>query len=371
MIYDKIIFGAGLYGLYSALRSGEKGDKVLLLEYDDAPFKRASYINQARVHMGYHYPRSYSTAIKSAGYFEKFNSEFQDSILAEFNQVYATSSALSWTDDNQFEKFCMDANIPCDRISPMKYFQSGKCSGAFLTKEYTYDAAILLKTLMERINKYPEISIIYNSRIKAIKQVNSHYDVILQNGAKHSTEFIINTTYASVNQVLSQLDYSPFKIKYEICEIILCNIPNSFINVGVTVMDGPFFSLMPFGKTGLHSLTSVTFTPHKASFDSLPTFGCQATNKDYCSPKQLGNCNSCSKKPKSAWDYMSALAKKYLIPEFRFDYNKSLFSIKPILMASEIDDSRPTIIKVSSESPKFVSILSGKINTIYDIDEVL
>ena len=29
---------------------------------------RATYINQARVHMGYHYPRSYSTAIKSAHY---------------------------------------------------------------------------------------------------------------------------------------------------------------------------------------------------------------------------------------------------------------------------------------------------------------
>ena len=27
-------------------------------------------------------------------------------------------------------------------------------------------------------------------------------------------------------------------------------------------MDGPFFSIMPFGETGLHSLTSVTFTPH-------------------------------------------------------------------------------------------------------------
>ena len=33
-------------------------------------------------------------------------------------------------------------------------------------------------------------------------------------------------------------------------------------NIGITVMDGPFFSIMPFGQTGLHSLTSVTFTPH-------------------------------------------------------------------------------------------------------------
>ena len=43
-------------------------------------------------------------------------------------------------------------------------------------------------------------------------------------------------------------------------------------------MDGPFFSVMPFGKTGMHSLTSVTFTPHLTSYDLLPTFKCQEKN---------------------------------------------------------------------------------------------
>ena len=61
--YDKIIIGAGLYGLYSALFCCRKGQRVLVLEYESAPFKRATYINQARVHQGYHYPRSISTAI--------------------------------------------------------------------------------------------------------------------------------------------------------------------------------------------------------------------------------------------------------------------------------------------------------------------
>ena len=50
--YDKIIIGAGLYGLYAAKRCSDKGEKVLVLEYDRAPFQRATYINQARVHMG-------------------------------------------------------------------------------------------------------------------------------------------------------------------------------------------------------------------------------------------------------------------------------------------------------------------------------
>ena len=45
--------------------------------------------------------------------------------------------------------------------------------------------------------------------------------------------------------------------------------------------------------------------------------------------------------------------------------------MKPILKASEIDDSRPTVIRSFSEVPRFVSVLSGKINTVFDLDEVL
>ena len=68
---------------------------------------------------------------------------------------------------------------------------------------------------------------------------------------------------------------------------------------------------------------------------------------------------------------MSTLTKKYLRPEFRFEYVKSLFSMKPILQAAEIDDSRPTVIKILSRKPAFISVLSGKINTVYDLDAYL
>ncbi len=136
-------------------------------------------------------------------------------------------------------------------------------------------------------------------------------------------------------------------------------------------MDGPFFSLMPFGQTGLHSLTSVTFTPHETSYDSVATFPCQKESGGRCTPGSLYNCNECPAKPASAWPYMSQLARKYLKEEYGFAYHSSLFSMKPILKASEIDDSRPTVVRVMSEAPKLVSVLSGKINTVYDLDEVL
>lgn len=136
-------------------------------------------------------------------------------------------------------------------------------------------------------------------------------------------------------------------------------------------MDGPFFSVMPFGKAGLHSLTSVSFTPHMASYDELPVFSCQAKSKGYCSASRLGNCNECLAKPETAFPYMANLAKKYLKDEYGFEYRKSLFSMKPILISSEIDDSRLTVIKTYSQNPTFVSVLSGKINTVFDLGEVL
>jgi hypothetical protein len=371
MHYNKLIIGAGLYGLYSALLCAKRGENVIVLEYEDGPFKRATYINQARVHMGYHYPRSISTAIKSREYFDRFNVDYKFCINSKFDQIYAVSSSFSWTNAEQFSKFCSDANIPCEEIVSSKYFNNGMCDGSFLTTEYTYDAELLKNYLLSEIEKYHNIRILFLSRIKLIIKKNDIFIVSLVSDELFESEFILNTTYASINQIHALLGYEPMKIKYELCEIILCTVNEKLHGTGITVMDGPFFSIMPFGKTGLHSLTSVTFTPQITSFDSIPVFPCQNGSNGYCSSLQLGSCNDCPNKPESAWPYMSNLAHKYLKKEYGFEYVKSLFSMKPILKTSEINDSRPTVIRQYSQSPTFISVLSGKINTIYDLDKVL
>lgn len=375
MTYDIVIIGAGLYGLYSALFCAKQGKRVLVLEYDDSPFKRATYINQARVHMGYHYPRSYSTAIKSAGYFRRFNEDFAFCINGEFEKVYATSSNFSWTNAKQFIKFCNNANIPCEEVAPTKYFKNGMCDGAFVTKEYTYDADILKNYYVTELKKFQNVDIRYHIRYISIEKTKSYYRLLLKNGESIETPFLLNATYASTNQIINNIknagELPLFRIKYELCEIILCNVSGKLDGVGITVMDGPFFSIMPFGKTGFHSLTSVTFTPHVTSYEKLPQFDCQQKSNGFCSKYQLGNCNDCPAKPETAWGYMSNLAHKYLKDDYKFEYVRSLFSMKPILQASEIDDSRPTLIRKLTDEPKLISVLSGKINTVYDLDEVL
>lgn len=372
---DRLIIGAGLYGLYSALYCARKGQSVTVLEIDDAPFSRATYVNQARLHMGYHYPRSLSTAMKSAGYFRRFAEDYAFCVFSEFQQVYATSRRFSWTDAPEFYKFCKDAGIPCEPLPVERYFNEGSCDGAFLAKEYTYDAAILRDYFVSELDKYSGVKLLCGRRIQRIVKKADCYEVhALHQGEeeRYESSFVLNATYASVNQVLNYIEgieTVPFDIKYELCEIILCKVNDRLRDIGLTVMDGPFFSIMPFGKTGYHSLTSVTFTPHTTSYEATPQFACVPEGS--CSSCQLGNCCSCEKRPDSAWEYMAALTRKYVRKEYGFDYERSLFSVKPILKASEVDDSRPTVIRYTSENPTFISVLSGKINTVYDLDEFL
>jgi len=370
LTHDKIIIGGGFYGLYSALFAAQNDDHILLLEQESSPFARASYINQARVHMGYHYPRSISTALKSKAYFDHFNRDFSFCVADEFDQIYSISSAFSWTDVGQFAKFCLDADIFYSQIYPELYFKPNMCDGAFLTKEYAYDANILKEYLIEKISGYSNIELIFGIKISHIEN-NGEQFIIKTDESTYSSGFILNATYASVNQIHALLGYEPFKIKYELCEIILCSVSDNLKNLGLTVMDGMFFSIMPFGKTGYHSLTSVSFTPHQTSYDVCPILDCQKASGGYCSPGILGNCNLCPAKPQTAYPHMSQLAKKYLRDEFKFEYEKSLFSVKPILKTSEIDDSRPTVIRKLCNKPVFYSVLSGKINTFYDLEGIL
>ena len=368
---DKVIFGAGLYGLYAAEKCGARGENIVVLECDSQAFMRATYINQARVHMGYHYPRSYSTAIKSAHYFERFHRDFSFCEHTSFQQIYATSTHFSWTNAEEFRRFCKAAGIFCEEVQPEKFFRKGMCDGAFLTREYTYDAQVLKQYYLERLSSMKNVKIHFSTRPTRIEQGGDVWQVLVSDGSVYETPYILNATYAGVNGIHEIMGYEPFKIKYELCEIILCDVDVPLKDVGITVMDGPFFSIMPFGKTGFHSLTSVTFTPHVTSYTVLPTFACQAHSGDCCQPERLSNCNECPYKPASAWPYMGQLARTYLKEMYGFHYRSSLFSMKPILKASEIDDSRPTVIRVMHRAPMFVSVLSGKINTVYDLDEVL
>lgn len=352
MNYDYIILGSGIFGLYTA--SLLKNYKVAIIEIDDSSFSRASFINQARVHNGYHYPRSPETALKSIHYFNRFSKDFSFAINKEFKQIYSIAKENTLTNAKQYIDFCKLVNISCKQIHPE--YMKDSVEASFETIEYSFDAKIMKDYLLAN-NK---ADIYYSTKIESVEGVYTLYT----NKGVFKTSEIINTTYASTNQISELFNLEKFNIKYEICEVILCDVPNKFNDIGITIMDGPFCSIMPFGLTGKHTLTSVTYTPHKTSFEQLPTFDCQ---NDDCTKYNLGNCSLCKNRPKTAFKEMNDTLMRYV--DIDVKYIDSYFAIKPILTDTEKTDARPTVIK--RLAPHFLSVLSGKISTIYDLQNAI
>ena len=98
-----VIIGGGFYGLSVALYLYDTLDvkNIDILEKEKQTMTRASYVNQARVHNGYHYPRSILTGYRSAVNFPRFTKQFGTAIHSDFNKYYAVAKHLSKVNAHQ------------------------------------------------------------------------------------------------------------------------------------------------------------------------------------------------------------------------------------------------------------------------------
>jgi len=87
------------------------------------------------------------------------------------------------------------------------------CDGAFLTREYTYDAEILKEYFLENLKKYSNVEIQYGVKISAIEKLQDCYSLRMEDGQVYQTGFLLNATYASTNQILDMVGYEKFGIK--------------------------------------------------------------------------------------------------------------------------------------------------------------
>jgi len=365
---DAIIIGAGIFGLYAALCLQNQGRRVIVLEKGLQPFARASAINQARVHNGYHYPRSYDTAKKVADYYRQFNEEFSFAINTAYTHIYAISQNNSKTSADQFVQFCTQVGIPLHEVSSDQYFKKGTVQAAFSVEEFSFDFRKMRAYFLDRMTNRTKF--IYDAHICGVERHATHYSLHLEHGKQYTAPLVINATYSGINDILQKFGQQPFPLKYELCEVALCTAPVELQHIGVTVMDGDFFSFIPFGENSMHSLTSVGHTPHKVCYDTVPHFESCVTEEP-CEMHGRRNCIVCGAKLQSAWKSMYNLSRAYMLPMFTLNYLSSKFEIKPILLSSEDNDSRPTIIQQHTSDPTFISIFSGKISTIYDLKHCL
>ncbi len=351
-----------------------KGHKIALVEKEKELFKKASIVNQARLHGGYHYPRSVATARMSDDNKQRFTDEHKPFILFEFDKYYAVDKFGSLTDAAQFERFCEFIGIKCELIPNHPLFNYNRLEALYLTTEYTFDPILIGEFYKEKIKDEQNVDIFNFHKIKEAEKDTGNWKVTLENLENQtfkqlSVSAVINATYSGSNAVNRQFGVNDIQLMHEISEIAFITSPQVG-NIGLTVMDGQFGSIMPYGKSGLLSLSSVAYTHHKVSYDNLPHFDCQAINKA-CTPDFTSICNFCAAKPRSNNQKMIGQMQQYYTDEVELNYLTSYFTIKSKLKANFIDDGRPTEISQLHKNPDFYCIFAGKINSIYEIEKIV
>lgn len=362
--HSAVVIGAGFYGaaiaIYLAKHRGLKS--VLLVEREPALLRRASYNNQARVHNGYHYPRSFTTAYRSRVNLPKFVRDWPTAVKKDFVKLYAIARRNSKVTSRQFERFCRDIGSSIEPASPVlkSLFEPRLIENVFQVEEYAFDTTKLAQWA-ERELRESGVQVLYQTQAAEIsKGSDALLKVVLQTKNEPQRQitcrYVFNCTYSGLNHFKGDFPGVRTGLKHEITEMPLMCMPPSLEGVGITVMDGPFFSMMPFPARGLHTLSHVRYTPHLHWADDL------AVNPY---EKLISHDQT------SRVDRMVRDVGRYVPAVLSARHVDSLFEVKTVLTKSEGDDGRPILFEKHAALPGCFSVLGGKIDNIYDVLEKL
>lgn len=355
---DALVIGGGFFGAALARELARAGQRVRLAERADALLTRASYTNQARVHLGYHYPRSFLTASRSLRNAPRFRSEFADCVVDDFAHYYAIGRTLSKVNARQFAVFCGRIGAP---LAPApaairREFSSALIEDVFVVPEPAFDAVKLRARLVADLD---EARVDVRTGTEAVKVAAGPHGLRTTlatpaGAVEVDSARVFNCTYSRLNGLLTASGLPAIPLKHELAEMLLIEPPPLLAKAAVTVMCGPFFSCMPFPARGLHTLSHVRYTPHRSWIDD--------PSRPWHDPLAVLDALPPSHAPAMVRDairYLPAFAACRVVD--------SLWEVKTILPRSEVDDSRPILLKADHGLPGLTCIAGAKVDNVYDL----
>ena len=355
---DYLVIGGGFYGCCLALFLRTVSDRVLVVEAADDLMTRASRVNQARIHTGFHYPRSALTAVKSMALHRRFMRDFPEAVVDDFQMLYGISRRHSKVSSNRFFRMFRDIGAPIRPASASQaaLFNERTVEAVFACSEAAFDCSVLSQQLCRRLSDHG-VHVRRASEVVELAERQGGVIASLSDGADVVARYAFNITYSRINTILDKAHLPRAELKHEIAEIALVSPPDELDSIGVTVMDGPFFSCMPYPAEDLYSLTHVRYTPHDSWIDN------RSSEDPYV---RLANSN-----PQTRVGFMLRDGQRYMPCLGRAQYRKSLFTVKTLLLKNERDDGRPILYQQKPAGSRIISILGGKIDNIYDLFDLV
>lgn len=357
-----LVIGGGFFGCAIAVALARRFDRVVLIEREGELLRRASYVNQARVHTGYHYPRAFQTAASSYGNQKRFTDLFDEAVESRFTKLYAIARQGSKVTPSYFRRFCTHLGLPLrDAMDHhARLFDHRLIAEVYECEEFAFDARKLRERMISELEE-AGVTVVTGGEVLGVSQPSDATTRVRYSGAAGEDEiqtgWVFNTTYANLASIPG-LTIGDAVLRHQLTEVCLTEPPEEMRELGVTVMDGPFFSVMPFPAEGRHSLTHVRYTPHTTWTESQPG---DAT------PNQVMEQGI----PQTRFAWMRADAQRYMPLLANLRHDRSLFEVKTTLQDSTRDDGRPIAFRREGAGGRLVSVLGGKIDNIFDILEVI
>ena len=223
-----IIIGSGWYGLhiYLFLKDLNKEYNLIVLEKNESIFEGSSNYNQNRLHLGYHYPRSYKTRKLCIEGYYKFISKYREVIdFIDYNYYLISNNSLI-----DYETYLSIFNGINYHHNIIKNTYFNNIDGNIInTKEKIINSVKSKEYFKKKIN-FEDFKLNYN----VTKILQKDNKVIINNDLV--CDLLIDCTY-------NKLNLSKKKYIYELTISLIykrLNFDNKFESI--TVMDGNFFS---------------------------------------------------------------------------------------------------------------------------------
>jgi glycine/D-amino acid oxidase-like deaminating enzyme len=357
--YDAAVIGGGFFGCELATHLARSAQSVCLIEREHTFLQRASYVNQARVHNGYHYPRHLLTALRSRVNFPRFVSEYAPCIVDTFDKYYAIAKRFSKVNANQFKALMERVGAPIELAPPkvLRLFNPDLVETVFRVVEYAFDASKLEQLSRERLDDAKVTQLLGVEAESVELTAPGQLRLALKESGRETaltTKQVYNCTYSNINFLLHNSGLELIPLKHELAEMCLIELPPELGNTSVTVMCGPFFSFMPFPPRGLHTLSHVRYTPHCYWYDDI---------REYRSPYEY----LATFERKTSFPAMIRDVIRYLPSMADAIYRDSLWEVKTTLPSTEHNDGRPILYRKDHGLTGLTCIMGGKIDNIYDV----
>jgi hypothetical protein len=328
------VIGAGWFGCHIAneILSEFKNCSVVIFEEKNDIFEGASGYNQNRLHLGFHYPRSYITRDQSKKGFYKFIRKYPKFSEKIKNNFYAIDGSKKTY--LSFKKF-QEVN----KITKLKFTVVDK-------KKYNYknieglikcnERLILVNKAKQFFKKKLNKNLKLNTSVTSIKKIKNKFKI---NDYKQEFDILINCTWQKFSNI------KKWNLTYEICVCLLYENKTNANDSCLTVMDGPFYTLYKWNQK-LFNLYSVKYSRIK-KFDN------------YYKAKKFLNDLSLEKKLK-----VKSIVERNFIryhPNFKrnFKFKKFISTIRTIIINKNDDRNFELNIKKNQ-----IDVLSGKIDHI-------